>query len=1048
MEKELFNQKTVQRLCSKIQLTPAQKTAAKEWLYFLDEGKLKKEKLNYLKFVEIVLKNLLGYEIRDIQFEEGNIEFSYANKEKRTVLGIEAKGTNTKDLFAEQKGYRKSQKTPIDQLWAYMGTLNLDYGIATNYKDFVLLDRAKGSSTYHFFDFEEVRNNEQKLKEFVAVFSRHQVIDQQFIEKLVEESAIEERNFTKEFYKLFHETRLMLVQEFSVNGAAQNEALHYAQLFLNRLMFVFFAQDTEKLKTRLFQELVISSLKSELLISEHSKLVSDTIISLFARLDKGSSTPTPIFGFNGGLFSEVIPPKIYFKDLREKSFFKAIYQNSQLKKELELDSVSKPIFERYQHHLNPIIKNLLVMASFDFKSEVSVNILGHIFEQSISDLEELKGGETSRRKKEGVFYTPEFITDYICRNTIIPHLSKSAAKTPIELVLEYADDVRELEKKLKELKILDPACGSGAFLIKAVDILLEINKELQLFKQNKGEYTAIKKGRKVKKDHGQLMLIKWNEEEEAREIIENSIYGVDLNEESVEITKLSLFLKIATKNRKLINLSNNIKCGNSLIDDPHIDLRAFDWKKQFNEILNHKKFDIVLGNPPYGADISKKEQAFFNDKYTTASYKLDSYGLFFERAVSLLAEGGYLGFIVPYTWLTIDQHKKLRQYLLNYNLLQIIDLPVKVFEDADLDTVITLLQKTKRKENFSVGEIQGQNIIVNRIKSFKEVVEHSDLLINLNINDEDVHIIKKMLTHSIKIADVFDVSQGYIPYRRSDLVVEYGKEKGNKIIDERQWHTFDKNTPADFKKELQGQDIGRYEHSWSGLKVKYGQWVAGYVQPKFFKSPRLVVREITRGAHYKIYATFVEEEYYNTPSIINIIDRQDKTENLLALLALINSRLYTFYHLASNPKAQAKSSIPKILIKDVKNLPLPESFITQPNTKKFASKAREMLELHEEKNKLSVHFLKLISSELKLQTPQKLQEWYSFEWAAFEDVLKKGKVRLSLKQKEELLELFESRRKDVLRLIEKIQLLDKEIDDMVYELYKITEKEQRIVEEE
>ena len=131
-----------------------------------------------------------------------------------------------------------------------------------NYKDFVLIDRIKGLSTYHFFDFEEIRNDENKLKEFIAIFSKEQIINNGFVEILKEESAIEEQNFTKEFYKLFHETRLMLLKEFQENKVSKEESIHCAQLFLNRLMFMFFAEDTGKLEKRLFEDLIIKLLDS------------------------------------------------------------------------------------------------------------------------------------------------------------------------------------------------------------------------------------------------------------------------------------------------------------------------------------------------------------------------------------------------------------------------------------------------------------------------------------------------------------------------------------------------------------------------------------------------------------------------------------------------------------------------------------------------------------------------------------------------------------------------------------------------------------------
>ena len=269
-----------------------------------------------------------------------------------------------------------------------------------------------------------------------------------------------------------------------------------------------------------------------------------------------------------------------------------------IKLKIKPDNAIQNLIDR-ERKLNPIIKNLLMMDSFDFTTDLNVNILGHIFEQSISDLEELKEEKVSRRKKECVFYTPEYITDYICRNTIIPYLSKSGTNSTQTLIYEYENNIEELEKKFREIKILDPACGSGAFLIKAVDILLEIHKEILNLKQflRPEKYS----------DNGQAKMDKWNEESEAKEIIENNIYGVDINPESAEITKLALFLKIAERGKKLSELTNNIKVGNSLISDKSIDKMAFNWELEFPQIFydeNDKErvntgFNVVIGNPPY-----------------------------------------------------------------------------------------------------------------------------------------------------------------------------------------------------------------------------------------------------------------------------------------------------------------------------------------------------------------------------------------------------------------------------------------------------------------
>ncbi len=253
----------------------------------------------------------------------------------------------------------------------------------------------------HLFDFLSTRGIDEKLREFISIFSKESIIDRDFIPKLLYESSIEERLFTGEFYKLYHETRLMLLREFEENGKiSHQESLHYAQLFLNRMNFMFFAQGTGNIKRRIFSESILESLNPAI-VSEYSLYASDTISNLFERLDKGSKSPIEIFGFNGGLFGEKIPPNVFFRDIRSNSYFRDILQHSNLKNEMKLDEISQLVMKRFRSRLIPIIGNLLFLSSFDFQSEVDVKILGHIFEQSLTDLEEIQGEvRFSRRRRE------------------------------------------------------------------------------------------------------------------------------------------------------------------------------------------------------------------------------------------------------------------------------------------------------------------------------------------------------------------------------------------------------------------------------------------------------------------------------------------------------------------------------------------------------------------------------------------------------------------------------------------------------------------------
>ncbi len=551
------------------------------------------------------------------------------------------------------------------------------------------------------------------------------------METLHEESVTEEKDFTKEFYKLFHETRLMLIQAFKENEeVSNNEAVYFTQLFLDRLIFILFVSDKGFFSDKkLFTTRILKLLKMKL-CTQHSRKIYDEITELFTAFDKGDEN-LGIFGFNGGLFNSKFPNKIHFSDLKDPSFFKDVMQHSKLLKTTKLNVQDSKTVEQSGNQLNLIIKNLLILDSFDFKTEVNVNILGHIFEQSISDLEELNKDISSKRKIDGVYYTPLDLTEYICKNTIIPYFSKKNSSTVEELGNEYYDNIEELEIKFRDVKILDPACGSGAFLIKALDILMEIGQTIQKIKEDNGKNSV----------NGNYQITKYNEEEELRNVIENSIYGVDINRASVEITQLSLFLKLASDKRPLIGLGKNIQVGNSLINDNTVDNSAFIWEERFPHIFMHpdlKKqvehedgFDIIIGNPPwqilkpdvdeffsylYETDDKtqkfskltkikknnfikkclddkkinnewieyqnnyKKQMDFFNKSGNyeyqvsksgekSSSSDINLYKLFIEKSYKLLKPHGYCGLIVPSGFYSDLGSKGLRELLLKKNRL-------------------------------------------------------------------------------------------------------------------------------------------------------------------------------------------------------------------------------------------------------------------------------------------------------------------------------------------------------------------------------------------
>ena len=442
----------------------------------------------------------------------------------------------------------------------------------------------------------------------------------------------------------------MLIKELenSSQDIDRLEAINLAQLILNRFIFLCFAEDTELINRFTIADVLLTPI-------EHNNLFEftmwDRLNELFRFADKGNEEKG-ISAFNGGLFEknlrhleirDKIDDASFFDDCRTKWTFNDKYDDIESKLGV------------YKETLNPIYKNLLTISSFDFGSELSVNILGHIFENSISDIEELKEDNTEQRKKDGVFYTPEYITDYICRNTIIPYLSLSGHINSVpELISEYetADLLDELDIKLKNIKIIDPACGSGSMLNKSVEILFEIHEALH----------ASKYANNPSLDPYLDSL------ESRKQIISNNIYGVDLNEESVEITKLSLFLELATsvgvkQGFKLPNLDKNIKCGNSLIDDKNIvQNKAFNWKTNFYDEFVEGGFDIVVGNPPYVRQelIPSSEKEYLSKHYETYTGYADLYVYFFEKGINILKNGGILGFICSNKYTRVKYGEKLR----------------------------------------------------------------------------------------------------------------------------------------------------------------------------------------------------------------------------------------------------------------------------------------------------------------------------------------------------------------------------------------------------
>jgi hypothetical protein len=395
------------------------------------------------------------------------------------------------------------------------------------------------------------------------------------------------------------------------------------QKLLDRLLFIFFAEDGGLL-TPNAMVMIIEKWKQLKELDAYVPLY-DRIKQYFGYLNEGhQGKPFDVYAYNGGLFK---PDDI-----------------------LDALTITDTVLEEHT----------LRLASYDYESDVDVNILGHIFENSLSEIEEvtqqINSGETpqtSKRKQDGVFYTPQYITKYIVENTVGRLCAEKKQQLGILEEEYYSDHRRQMKTRLRlmeqlrlyrdwllQITILDPACGSGAFLNAALQFLI---REHHLIDEMETKVTG--------------STIEFQGIENS--ILEHNLFGVDINEESVEIAQLSLWLRTAKRNRKLNTLNQNIKCGNSLISDPAIaGSKAFDWQKEFPQVFEKGGFDVVIGNPPYVSAATQmanesmaiqRKGIIDSGKYMSLYQKWDLYIPFIELGIRhLCKDNGVCSMIVPY----------------------------------------------------------------------------------------------------------------------------------------------------------------------------------------------------------------------------------------------------------------------------------------------------------------------------------------------------------------------------------------------------------------
>ncbi|WP_369765313.1 DNA methyltransferase [Flavobacterium sp. WC2429] len=960
---------------------------------------------------------------------------------------IELKGTNTKDLESIRQqafDYKANQTGCIYVITSNFEKLRFYINNAVDYEEFNLF-----TLTHAEFEI------------FYLCLAKENILANKPL-SIKEASVVEEENITKKFYgdysvfkrelyrDLVKQNRSNILLKDLSEKTTKLTLFKKSQKLIDRFLFILFAEDRgllapNSINTVLKEWKALADLDVEVPLYDRYK-------QYFGYLDtgrKGTEKKEEIFAYNGGLFQ---PDAI-------------------------LDAIIIDNDLLYRHTLK--------LSTYDFESQVDVNILGHIFEHSLNEIEsvnaEIEGTDfdkqKTKRKKDGVFYTPKYITKYIVDNTI----GKLCAEKKQELGIideEYAKGrknrqattIIKLDQQLKDyrewllrLTICDPACGSGAFLNQALDFLIKEHAYLdELNKQLFGGFFVFP--------------------DIENQILEHNIYGVDLNEESIEIAKLSLWLRTAQPKRKLTSLNNNIKCGNSLIESKAVaGDKAFNWKEQFPEVFAKGGFDVIIGNPPYVQlqTLGKMSDILKNCGYETFDKGGDIYCLFTERGYKLLKKGGIQSFIMPNKWMLVAYGKSLRKFLSKTGLCQVLNFgDIQFFEEATTYVCIFITQKNEQGKYVEVVSLNKKNY-------------HNDFLTEIKSNiydypsskfddDEwsiqpysDALKLERMKLNGIELKNLpVSIYRGILTgYNDAFYINEQTRQ---------QLISADANSDEIIKPMVRGRDILAYGISDSeflinvhnGIKVKnpplspiiiddypaiknhldvfypmlqkrsdkgdtpYNLRNCAYLEE--FTKPKIIYPNMT-----SIFPFMFNENGMLANQKCFILTAQDDSISLPFLTAVFNSSLAKLWIWYKCPELQGGTrEISKVYFE---NFPVPK--VNNQQTAILAHYATDNIFQISKLQEVTGKFHRTLHRKFELKDlPKKLQDWHLLSYAEFIKELVKKKVKLSLSQEAEWEDYFISERKKALDLKAQIDATDKEIDTMVYELYGLSEEEINIVE--
>lgn len=837
---------------------------------------------------------------------------------------------------------------PAFQLRRYSWSAKLPLGILTDFEEFAVYDcrvkpDKKDKASVGRVMLLSYKDYVEKWDELVSIFSRDAVLKGSF-DSYAE--GMKSKKGTTEvddaFLSEIERWRDLLAKNIALRNRGLNvRELNYAvQMTIDRIVFLRICEDRGIERDEQLKEIASGD------------DIYKGLVQLFQKADAR---------YNSGLF--------HFKDEKGQSS-----PADSLTLGLSVDDKV----------LRDILLNLYYPESPYVFREIPSDILGQVYERFLGKVIRLTAGGQAKveekpevRKAGGVYYTPTYIVNYIVQNTVGKLLE---GKTP---------------RDAARLRVLDPACGSGTFPLGAYQFLLDWH--LDWYIKNNPEKLATGKNPPIfhAKDGWQLTTSK------KKEILLNNIYGVDIDAQAVEVTKLSLLLKVLEgesqetigsqlallQERVLPDLSKNIQCGNSLIGSDYYEGRqltmgfgdeeeryrvnAFDWKGAFPQVFIQGGFDAVIGNPPYGASFTPMEEKYFSSHYKTFTGTKDVYTCFIEKAANVLNPSGRASYIVPSGWTGGPQYTKLRFNLLSYQFEKIVLLPFDIFEDAYVDTLVFVLSNCVPSHDHLVKTYiypKREKIASMNIQEYKSVKQK-----DWNASDDKKFILDPetigllhnlMAVTSLTMKDVCQMRRGVL--FDSSLL-------SDKRISDNHFRYFE-------------GDVYRYQ-----INLVIDRWVEFGEKMKerpkeffWFEGQRILLRRLV-NRRQRLMSSLVEETFITNKNLYSLIPSGIDGKLLLGIL---NSKLISYLYISQVTQA-AKDDFPQVTIKDVMSLPFPSSEKINATSSQFKALVERMLTLHKQNPR----------------TPQE-QEMVRRE----------------------------------------IESTDRAIDTLVYELYGLTEDEIRIVE--